>query len=126
MRIHLPVFVCSFHGRQRVALVVLAVCAVVNHAREHVNIPEYTDLGNQSATNVDENIRYIHTYIRGLLSRSMWGSLKLVPIIVCVYITCMSVTQAHLTLSYRRGKLLLKLDLCKCPKFVYNGHAADF
>ena len=41
----------------RVAPVVLAV-SVVNHAREHVNIPDYTehfgayaDLGNQSATN---------------------------------------------------------------------------
>ena len=44
----------------QVAPVVLAVqlIAVVNHAHEHINIPEYTehfrvyrDLGNQSATN---------------------------------------------------------------------------
>ena len=46
-------------------------CSVVNHAREHVNIPEYTenfkaytDLRNQGATNTGENVIYmIHTYI---------------------------------------------------------------
>ena len=56
----IPVLINNLHGKQRVALIVLAVqsSAVVNHAREHVNILEYTeyfraytDLGNQSATN---------------------------------------------------------------------------
>ena len=50
----------------------LHVHAVVNHACEHVNIPEYmkhfrtyTDFGNQGVTNTGENVRYIHvhTYI---------------------------------------------------------------
>ena len=39
----------------------------VNHAHDHINIPEYTE-------------HFIHTYIvRRLLSRSMWGSLRLTP-----------------------------------------------
>ena len=90
LRIHLPVFIDNFHSRQCVAPIVLAVHAVVNHGCEHVNIPEYmehfkmyTDLGNQGATNAGENVIYImHTYIGGLLSQSMWGSLRLTPIIV--------------------------------------------
>ena len=42
--IHLPVFVDNLHSRQLVAAVILAVqlSAVVDHACEHVNIPEYT------------------------------------------------------------------------------------
>ena len=44
--------------------------AVVNHAREHVNIPEYveyfrayTNLGNQGATNTGVNDTDIDTYM---------------------------------------------------------------
>ena len=63
LRIHLPVFVDNLHGTSSSSRL---CCSVVNHAREHVNITDYTehfrvytDLGNQGATNV----RYIHTYI---------------------------------------------------------------
>ena len=44
-------------------------CSVVNHARDHVNIWEYTehfrmytDLGSQGVTNVVEYVRYIHMW----------------------------------------------------------------
>ena len=60
--VHSPTCLHRLSSRQtRVAPVVLAVqsSAVVNHTREHVDIPEYTehfrvytDFGNQGATNV--------------------------------------------------------------------------
>ena len=61
LHIHLPVFVDNLYGRQQVASVIHAVqsSAGVDHACEHVNIPEYTehfraytDLRNQGVTNV--------------------------------------------------------------------------
>ena len=60
---HLPVFIGNLHGRQQVVPVILDVQSmeVVNHAREQVNILEYTehfrvytDLGKQGATNAGE------------------------------------------------------------------------
>ena len=42
---------------------------------------QYTDLGNQGATTAGENVRYI----RGLLPRSMWCSLRLA--LICAEMT---------------------------------------
>ena len=59
---HSPTCLRRCSQQTRAALVVLG-CAVVNHAREHVNILEYTeyfraytDLGNQGTTNAGQMI----------------------------------------------------------------------
>ena len=57
-------------------------CSVVNHAREHVSIAGHTQI---SGTRVRQmwgkmlDTYNTYMYIRGLLSRSMWGSLRLAP-----------------------------------------------
>ena len=76
---------------------------VVNHAREHVSIPEYTeyfrtytDLGNQSAKNAGK--WYIHTIIlrTGAIVMINVGSLRLTPINVdyCVVLFCCRIVEA--------------------------------
>ena len=82
------VFVDNFHGKQSSSI--HPCWSVANHACEHINILEYTenfwvytDLGNKGSTNTGEMLdtcTYLHTYICRLLSQSMWGSLRLVPI----------------------------------------------
>ena len=56
---------------------------------------------------------YLVTSMVEMSLRSPWHMKQL---LLHVF-TLMSVTLTHLTLSYHCGKLLLKLDLCKCPTF---------
>ena len=81
----------KLHCRSRLNPFIACVCVFTyhDHAREHVNIPEftehcraYTDLGNQRGQTRVNN-RYPHNFpprVLGWHTWSIWGSLRFAPI----------------------------------------------